>query len=44
MCGKIWGCAETTVNQLEMIVIEVNLRISGFGFGLIDDGGFLSIK
>lgn len=39
MCVEIRTCAETTVNQLEMIVIEVDLRLR-----LWPDDGFLSIK
>jgi hypothetical protein len=27
MCGKIRACAETTVNKLKKIVIEVDLRL-----------------
>lgn len=39
MCGKIWGCAETTVNKLEMFAIEVDLRLRLWPA----DGGLLSI-
>jgi hypothetical protein len=42
MCVKTRGCAETTVNKLEMIVIEVDLRLRLWPDD--DDGGFLSIE